>query len=89
MALGESTASIEAFRTYTAHAREPDDTEAVDRHLDALANLARLYAARERFPEARRAVAELREATERLRGPNAPDLADIDAFEKRLNRFAA
>ncbi|MFF8017056.1 protein kinase [Streptomyces sp. NPDC007929] len=89
MVLGEATASIEAFRTYTAHAPEPDDTEAVDRHLDALANLARLHAARERFPEARRAVAELREATERLRGPNAPDLADIDAFEKRLNRFAA
>ncbi|MEH0408622.1 serine/threonine-protein kinase [Streptomyces scabiei] len=89
MALGESTASIEAFRAYTAHAPEPDDTEAVDRYLDALANLARLHAARERFPEARRAASELREATERLRGPNAPDLADIDAFVKRLNRFTA
>ncbi|MGA5088328.1 protein kinase domain-containing protein [Streptomyces pseudogriseolus] len=89
MALGESTASIEAFRAYTAHAPAPDDTEAVDRYLDALANLARIHAARERFPEARRAVADLREATQRLRGPEAPDLVDIDAFEKRLNRFTA
>ncbi len=87
MALGESTAAIEAFRAYTAHAPEPADAAAVDRHLDALANLARLHAARERFPEARRAAAALREATQRLRGPDAPDLADIDGFVSRLSRF--
>lgn len=55
--------------------------------LDALASLVRLRAARERFPEARRAAAALREATQRLRGPDAPDLADIDGFVKCLSRF--
>lgn len=89
MALGESAAAIEAFHAYTAHVPEPTDAEAVDRHLDALANLARLHAARERFSEARRAAAALREATQILRGPDAPDLADIDAFVQRLNRFTA
>ncbi|MEU8777187.1 serine/threonine-protein kinase [Streptomyces sp. NPDC048606] len=87
MALGESSAAINAFLAYTAQAPEPTDAEAVDRHLDALANLVRLHAARERFPEARSAAAALREATQRLRGPDAPDLADIDGFMQRLKRF--
>lgn len=87
MASGEATAAIDAFRAYTRHAPEPADTQAVDRYLDALANLARLHAARERFPEARSAARSLRKETRRLRGPDAPGLADIDGFVERLNRF--
>ncbi|MFI6055635.1 serine/threonine-protein kinase [Streptomyces violascens] len=87
MSFGDATAAIDAFRAYTAHTPDPTDTEAVARHLDAIANLARLHAARERFTEAIAAAEQLREATRRLRGPSAPDLADIDGFVARLNRF--
>ncbi|WP_016910148.1 serine/threonine-protein kinase [Streptomyces xiaopingdaonensis] len=87
MALGESTAAMEAFRAYAAGTPEPVDAAAVDRHLDALASLARLHAARERFPEAVAAAEELRQATRRLRGPDSPELAEIDSFLTRLRRF--
>jgi serine/threonine protein kinase len=88
MALGEATAAVEAFRAYTAKSPDPADAEAVDRHLDALTGLTRLYAARERFPDAVAAAEDLREATRRLRGPEAPELADIQGFLSRLRRFA-
>ncbi|MFH8397672.1 protein kinase [Streptomyces anulatus] len=89
MELGETTAAVDAFRAYVAGSPGPDDVAAVDRHLDALASLARLYASTERMAEALSAAAELREATRRLRGPQAPELADIDGYLARLRRFSA
>ncbi|MGW9371000.1 protein kinase domain-containing protein [Streptomyces xanthophaeus] len=89
MELGETTAAVDAFRDYVAGSREPDDAAAVDRHLDALASLARLYASTERMTDALAAAAELRQATQRLRGPQAPELADIDGYLARLRRFSA
>jgi tetratricopeptide (TPR) repeat protein len=87
VALGESTAAIEAFHAYTVKEPDPADAEAVDRYLDALVNRTRLQAARERFSEAVAAAEELREAARRLRGPDAPELSDIDGFLARLGRF--
>lgn len=87
MELGESTAAIAGFREYAGSAPDAADPGAVDRHLDALASLARLYAAAERIPEALSAAADLREATYRLRGAHAPELADIDGYLARLRRF--
>ncbi|MER6500133.1 serine/threonine-protein kinase [Streptomyces sp. NPDC001455] len=87
MALGESSAAIEAFRSYAAREPDPKDAEAVDRYLDALMSLTRMHAARERFSDAVAAAGDLREATQRLRGPNAPELADIEGFLARLSRF--
>ncbi|MET8184053.1 serine/threonine-protein kinase [Streptomyces sp. NPDC005336] len=87
MSLGESTAAIEAFRSYAAREPDPTDAEAVDRYLDALMSLTRMHAARERFSDAVAAAGDLREATRRLRGPNAPELADIEGFLARLSRF--
>ncbi|RSS85328.1 serine/threonine-protein kinase [Streptomyces sp. WAC05950] len=89
MELGETTAAVDAFRDYVAGSREPGDAAAVDRHLDALASLARLYASTERMADALAAAAELRQATQRLRGPQAPELADIDGYLARLRRFSA
>ncbi|MEU6353076.1 serine/threonine-protein kinase [Streptomyces sp. NPDC047072] len=87
MALGESTAAIQAFRAYTATQPDMADGEAIERYLDALASLTRLHAAKERFSETVAAAEELREATRRLRGPDAPELTDIDGFLARLGRF--
>ncbi|MFF6905967.1 protein kinase [Streptomyces sp. NPDC012389] len=87
MAIGEPVAAIDAFRVYTRRAPEPADSQAVDRYLDALANVTRLHAARERFTDARSAAHSLRKETRRLRGPDAPGLADINGFVERLNRF--
>ncbi|WP_406365982.1 protein kinase domain-containing protein [Streptomyces sp. NBC_01546] len=89
MELGETTAAVDAFRDYVAGSREPDDAAAVDRHLDALASLARLYASTERMADALAAAAELRRDTQRLRGPEASELADIDGYLARLRRFSA
>lgn len=89
MALGESTAAIAAFRAYTATEPDPADAEAVDRYLDALVYLTRLHAAGEHFSEAVTAAEALRDATRRLRGHGAPELADIDGFLSRLRRFSS
>lgn len=87
MALGEATAAIEAFSSYAADEPDPADGEAIDRYLDALASLTRLHAAREHFSEAIAGAEELRREALRLRGPDAPELADIDGFLNRLGRF--
>ncbi len=87
MELGEATAAISAFGSYLAQEPNRDDQEAVDRYLDALFCVMRLHAAAERFTVAAAAAAELREATRRLRGDHAPELAEIDGFLGRLRRY--
>lgn len=68
---------------------EPDvhDEGAVDRHLDALAQMMRLEAGAERFQQAQAAAIVLRDAMRRYRGPEAPDLDEIDGFLARLRRL--
>ncbi|MDI3417946.1 serine/threonine-protein kinase [Streptomyces luteolus] len=87
MSLGETTAAIDEFRAYVAKKPDTTNVEAVARYLDSLSALTRLFAAGERFPEAVKAAEELRQATMSLRGPSAPELADIDGFLARLRRF--
>jgi serine/threonine protein kinase len=87
MELGETTAAVAAFGDYVQHAPDEDDEDAVDRHLEALAQIMRLEAGADRFAQARAAAITLRSATQRYRGPHAPELADIDGFIERLRRF--
>ncbi|MEU9285697.1 hypothetical protein AB0D57_13470 [Streptomyces sp. NPDC048275] len=87
MELGETTAAVAAFGDYVQHAPDEDDEDAVDRHLEALAQIMRLEAGAERFAQARASAITLRSATRRYRGLHAPELADIDGFIERLRRF--
>jgi hypothetical protein len=84
MELGGATAAVTAF---TAYVQSGPDEDAVDRHLEALAQIMRAEAGSERFSQARAAAIILRDATRRYRGPHAPELADIDGFIQRLGRF--
>jgi serine/threonine protein kinase len=88
MELGESTAALSAFNTYVQQEPQPLDHDAVDRHLDALAQIMRLEAGAERFQEARIAAVVLRDAITRYRGPSAPELTEIDGFLTRLRRLS-
>jgi hypothetical protein len=47
----------------------------------------RLHAIANRFTETVAAAEELREATRRLLGDHAPELAEIDGFLGRLRRY--
>ncbi|MFI1580980.1 protein kinase [Embleya sp. NPDC020630] len=87
MELGETTAAVAAFTAYAQDGPDESDEDAVDRHLEALAQIMRLEAGSERFSQARAAAITLRDATRRYRGPQAPELADIDGFIQRLRRF--
>ncbi|MFJ2743440.1 protein kinase [Streptomyces sp. NPDC087440] len=87
MELGETTAAITAFTTYTQESPDEEDQDAVDRYLEALAQVMRLEAGSERFSKAQAAAAALRDETSRYRGSNSPELADIDGFIQRLRRF--
>ncbi|MFB6604306.1 protein kinase [Streptomyces noursei] len=89
MEMGESTVAIAAFEAYAQHAPAVDDPAAVDRHLEALAQVMRLEAAAERFASARAAAIVLRSATRRFRGDAAPELDKIDGFIRRLAHFEA
>ncbi|MEV8394554.1 MULTISPECIES: serine/threonine-protein kinase [unclassified Streptomyces] len=87
MELGETTAAVAAFGAYVAHVPDKGDEDAIGTHLEALAHIMRLEAGSERFSQARAAAITLRDATRRYRGPDAPELADIDGFILRLERF--
>ncbi|WMX46321.1 serine/threonine-protein kinase [Streptomyces roseicoloratus] len=87
MELGESTAALAAFGAYVRQEPDEQDQGAVDRHLDALARMMRLEAGADRFPQAHAAAVVLRDATRRYRGPQAPELAEIDGFLSRLRRL--
>lgn len=87
MELGETTAAVGAFSAYVQQPPDQRDEEAVDRHLEALAQIMRLEAGSERFAKARAAAVTLRAATRRYRGSSAGELADIDGFIERLRRF--
>ncbi|MFF4050402.1 protein kinase [Streptomyces chartreusis] len=87
MELGESTAALAAFGAYVRQEPDEHDKGAIDRHLDACARIMRLEAGAERFSRARAAAVVLRDATERYRGPQAPELAEIDGFLARLRRL--
>ncbi|MFD0162565.1 serine/threonine-protein kinase [Streptomyces decoyicus] len=87
MEVGETTAAVAAFTAYAQAGPDEGDEDAVDLHLEALAQIMRLEAGSERFSQARAAVINLRDATRRYRGPQAPELADIDGFIERLGRF--
>ncbi|MFJ6047587.1 protein kinase [Streptomyces sp. NPDC092307] len=87
MELGESTAALAAFGTYVRQEPEEHNQSAVDRHLDALAQIMRLEAGADRFPQAHAAAVVLRDATRRYRGPQAPELAEIEGFLARLRRL--
>lgn len=87
MELGETAAAVAAFGAYAAHVPDKRDENAINLHLEALAHIMRLAAGSERFSQARAAAITLRDATRRYRGPDAPELADIDGFILRLERF--
>lgn len=87
MELGEAAAAVTAFTAYVREDPDEDDEDAVDRHLEALAQIMRLEAGSERFSQARAAAITLRDATRRYRGLRAPGLADINGFIQRLRRF--
>ncbi|MER7932101.1 MULTISPECIES: protein kinase domain-containing protein [unclassified Streptomyces] len=87
MELGESTAALAAFGAYVRQKPDERDQGAVDRHLDALARIMRLEAGAERFSQAHAAAVVLRDAMKRYRGPQAPELAEIDGFLARLRRL--
>ncbi|MYW17605.1 protein kinase [Streptomyces sp. SID2955] len=87
MELGESTEALAAFGAYVRQEPDEHDQGAVDRHLDALARIMRLEAGAERFSQARAAAVVLRDAMGRYRGPQAPELAEIDGFLARLRRL--
>ncbi|GLY80578.1 serine/threonine-protein kinase [Actinoallomurus iriomotensis] len=87
MEVGESTAALAAFSAYVRHEPDEHDEGAVDRHLDALAQIMRLEAGAERFTQAHAAAVVLRDAMSRFRGPQASGLAEIDGFLARLHRL--
>jgi hypothetical protein len=87
MELGEVTAAISAFGSYLAQEPNRGDQEAVARYLDALTRVMRLHAIANSFTETVAAAEELREATRRLLGDHAPELAEIDGFLGRLRRY--
>ncbi|MHA6762201.1 protein kinase domain-containing protein [Streptacidiphilus sp. PAMC 29251] len=86
MELGDATAAIQAFDHVTEITPNPDDADAVSRHLDALARLTSLYAAAESLPQALDVGDRLRSETSRLRGSDWPGLAQIDAYLLRLRQ---
>ncbi|MEV4870671.1 serine/threonine-protein kinase [Streptomyces syringium] len=87
MELGETTAAVAAFGAYVQQVPDKLDESAIGLHLEALAHIMRLEAGSERFPQARAAAITLRDAIRRYRGPDAPELAEIDGFIRRLERF--
>ncbi|WP_405135125.1 protein kinase domain-containing protein [Nocardia sp. NBC_01388] len=87
MEIGESTAALAAFDDHVRWEPDAYDQGAVDRHLDALAQIMRLEAGAERFHQAQAAAVVLRNAMRRYRGPEAPELAEIDGFLARLRRL--
>ncbi|MFQ6331419.1 tetratricopeptide repeat protein [Nocardia sp. CWNU-33] len=87
MEIGESTAALAAFGSFVRWEPDVHDEGAVDRHLDALAQMMRLEAGAERFQQAQAAAIVLRDALRRYRGPEAPDLDEIDGFLARLRRL--
>ncbi|MGP4115455.1 protein kinase domain-containing protein [Streptomyces sp. 4N509B] len=86
MELGEATAAIQAFDRVSEIRPGPDDEDAVNRHLDALARLMSLYAATENLSQALDVGDRLRSETSRLRGSNWPGLLQIDAYLRRLRQ---
>ncbi|QMU79072.1 protein kinase [Streptacidiphilus sp. PB12-B1b] len=84
MELGEATAAIRAFDRISGTAPDPDDEDAVSRHLDALSRLMSLYAATENLSKALEIGQQLRAETSTLRGTDWPGLAQIDAYLRRL-----
>lgn len=87
MEIGETTAALTAFGAYVRQKPKERDQGAVDRHLDALAQIMRLEAGAERFAQAHAAAVVLRDAMRRYRGPQTPELAEIDGFLARLRRL--
>lgn len=86
MELGEATAAIRAFDRISEITPDPDDEDAVSRHLDALARLMSLYAATENLSKALGIGERLRSETSHLRGSDWPGLAQIDAYLLRLRQ---
>ncbi|MBB1242363.1 protein kinase [Streptomyces durbertensis] len=86
MELGEATAAIQAFDRVSETTPPPDDEDAVNRYLDALARLMSLYAATESLSQAPHVGDRLRSETSRLRGSDWPGLEQIDAYLRRLRQ---
>ncbi|PXX68527.1 serine/threonine protein kinase [Nocardia tenerifensis] len=87
MEIGESTAAISAFGSYVRWKPDMHDQRAIDLHLDALRRIMRLEAGAERFHQAQEAAVALRDALSRYRGPEDPELVEIDGFLARLRRL--
>ncbi|WOI62330.1 protein kinase domain-containing protein [Streptomyces fradiae] len=86
MELGEATAAIQAFDRVSEATPTPDDEDAVNRYLDALARLMGLHAASENLPQALHVGERLLSETSRLRGSDWPGLGQIDAYLRRLRQ---
>ncbi|RCG28279.1 serine/threonine protein kinase [Sphaerisporangium album] len=87
--LGTVTGAIAAYEDFITYRPDPDDTEDVERHLDALASLMRLHAAANRPTRAVAIAVRLREAIIGYQGPDASGVAELDAYLARLNRLLA
>jgi tRNA A-37 threonylcarbamoyl transferase component Bud32 len=85
---GDVSGATTAFQDVAEAAFDPSDGDAVERHLDALASLMRLYAAgrhRERLADT---AQRLREAVLRYRRDDSEEtLAELDAYLARLTRL--
>ncbi|MFI1828419.1 protein kinase [Streptomyces sp. NPDC020412] len=86
MELGEASAAAQAFGHVTDTTPDPEDEDAVNRHLDALARLMSLYAAAENLSQALEVGERLRAETFRLRGSSWPGLEQIDTYLRSLRR---
>lgn len=86
--LGDISGAVAAFEDVAGAAFDPSDEPAVERHLDALASLMRLYAAGRRRDRLGDAEARMRDAVQRYRPDEAATmLADLDAYLARLRRL--
>ncbi|MFA1540614.1 protein kinase domain-containing protein [Actinomadura monticuli] len=86
--LGDIGGAVVAFEDVAGAAFDPSDEAAVDRYLDALASLMRLYAAGRQRDRLADAETRMRDAVRRYRPDDAATmLADVDAYLTRLRRL--
>jgi hypothetical protein len=86
--LGDTGGAVAAFQDVVDAEVDATDAAAVDRHLDALASLMRLHAARRQHQPLPALAERMRQAIRRYR-PNdaAAALAELDAYVARLSRL--
>ncbi|MFD0855157.1 tol-pal system YbgF family protein, partial [Actinomadura adrarensis] len=86
--LGDISGALEAFRDVAEAAFDPSDKGAVDRHLDALWSLMRLYAVTRRRDRLFEAAERMEKGIRRYRPNDAePMLAELRAYLARLMRL--